>query len=197
MRFLRYTFPRILPLLAVFTSMYVVEALNALVFSGGEAYTRLITMSNAETYHRESEALEPVRMALETFHGNYCLPDSDVKIEYQGEMIIMEDVLFYGRTDNRIIVQRAGLHDDQMVRWLATYDLNSEQPTFYKPTYHYYSIDQRLRPGSSPLVINHVATPTDNPRERVLLRMGSHTLEWVQHNARENVQEISYGYLLH
>lgn len=149
-------------------------------------------MRNIDLKVKDSPESNSERMAFDDFYARYCAPDGDVKHEFRGEMIDFEKVLFYGRTDDTIIIQRGGVHQNQLIHWMASYDLRMDIPIFYDIGYMYYSLDPNLQEvyGANKTIINHVAAPKGYPSERVQLRMGSHVLEWVQGGIAEGVLEL-------
>lgn len=167
--------------------------MNNLAFFPSQAYTRITTMSIAESDFLSHPELDSVRMTFDEFHADYCQPESPVIVPHRQEKIsvAMTRILFYGQADEIMIIYRGGTHNNAIIPWLATYDLNNNKPTFYDEPLLHQTIDTALaNKGGYANIVDLLLTPKNDPFQIVKFRMGGQVLQWTQNDISIPVKEL-------
>lgn len=120
------------------------------------------------------------RERLALFHAEYCDPDREVIELIGGEVVRYPSVIFYGGTEDSVIMLRAGTNTNgESLHWLGAFDLSSGDMTRYDVTNLEIFEDPRLGGyGRFMKTAIFEAKSRGDKGETAHLHLNSHYIEW-------------------
>jgi hypothetical protein len=132
------------------------------------------------------------REKLLLFHAEYCDPEREVIELVAGEVVRYPSFIFYGSTNNQIIMLRAGTNSNhEQLHWLGTFDLESGNVTRYDVTNtEVFEDPHHGRYGQFMKTVIHEAKSQDNKGETAYLHLNGHFIEWHTESVTYSVQSL-------
>lgn len=150
-------------------------------------YLNQLTMSEMFRSVEPSAESEPEYPKLALFRAKYCDPDRPHIDLHDGEVVSYPTIHFYGRTDDKLIVLRSGIHEYEQLFWLGAYDLAKNEEIPFDVTSRETHVDPYLKYAVGRYDNLYELKSQTDETKTALFRMASHALEWTEDGISTNV----------